>query len=220
MEQSFIALVEGKYYTTDGKDKLVYKPYSLKFRLKSAEKPLSDIVRYLLLDSLKLRYPDADGYLTHHLIYIYNEQNPQDIHSIPIAFMGYSQLKAFCDLRRLTYVELSESIALDVLRTEVETAHLTGQQDYEKVTALRRKVTSAANEVLANCELIDDDTPDPMPITPKTKTPVIQKPELIDETTAPAPDPVSKPKKKRVRKPYQSKPQSSDSESQPVPFEL
>lgn len=155
-QSTYIALVEGKYYTTDGRDKLIYKPYSLRFRLKSAEKPLSDIVKYLLLDSLKSRYPDADGYVSHHLIYIYNEQDPQQINDIPIQFMGYEQLKAFCAIRRLTYVELSQSIALDVLRTEVETAHLTGQQDYEKVTALRRKITKEADEVISGCELLPD----------------------------------------------------------------
>lgn len=159
---SYIAKVEGQYYTVDGARDIKYYPYSLKFRLNSAEKPLSDIVRYLLKDALKKKYPASQGFVNHHLAYIHNETDPDDVMGIPILFLGYDQLRIFCKYRQLSYVEISESINLDILRVEVQLAADKGQTDYMKALELRKKAMGQADKVLLGAEVIEEDEERPV----------------------------------------------------------
>lgn len=160
---SYIAEVAGKYYITDQNGRATYKPYQLKFRLNSAEKPLSDIVRFLLADALKKRYPESEGYLTHNLIGIYDEQDPESVADIPVLFMSRDQLKQYCKLRKLSYVDIPDNLAIDVLRVEVQIASEKGEKDYKEVTKLRRERSMEADRVRAGAQLIEEDEEIPSP---------------------------------------------------------
>lgn len=168
---SYVATIEGQYFTGDAQDKIKYKPYRLKFRLASAEKPLSDIVSYLLPNALKSKHPDSNGWITHHLVDIYNEQDPKDVADIPLIFMNREQLQTFCKYNRYSYVEFPPHLDIESLRVEVIEAHQKGQKSYEDLIKLRKQAQVKRNEVLAGGEWIPED------VEPETQTPTQSKPK-------------------------------------------
>lgn len=154
---SYVAIVEGQYFTGDPQDRIQYRPYRLKFRLASAAKPLSDIVTYLLPQALKTRHPDSNGWVTHHLVEIYNEQDPKDVADIPLIFMNREQLQTFCKYNRYSFVEFPEYLDIGALRVEVIEAHQKGQKSYDDLIKQRKETQAKRNEVLAGGEWIPDE---------------------------------------------------------------
>lgn len=171
---SYVATIEGKYYTGDPQNKIEYKTYRLKFRLASALKPLSDIVTYLLPNALKSKHPESNGWVTHHLVEIYNEDDPKDVADIPLIFMSREQLETFCKYNRYSYVEFPDYLDVETLRVEVIEAHSKGQKSYEDLIKLRKQTQTLRNEVLAGGEWINEDEssipPEPKPQTTKAKS--------------------------------------------------
>jgi len=182
---SYVATVEGKYYVTAGQNRLEYRPYKLRFRLNSAEKPLSDIVKYLLDSSLKKKYPDSEGFVTHNLEGIYNEQDPEDVLDIPILFMDHDQLERYCKLRKLAFVDIDRNVDIGRCRIEVEAAAHDGQKVYADLIAKRVESSKRRAEVLAGGAMIEDDEPEkPLTAQPLKAAPQPQKTKTSSKTAS------------------------------------